>query len=301
MNQILDFLTINQSLAVILLIDLAIAIALLGTMRFVTGWLAKTDSTAELASKDNIAFGISVAGSVGALGIMLTGAITGEAALSYSTEAIGMAAYGIAGLLLIKAGRWIHDKVALNALDKREQIIDHGNVAVALVDAASAIATAVVIRAVLLWAEGLTLGTVLSVLAGFALSQVLLVAITRLRESGYAKRNPGESLQQALVRGELAVAVRHAGQLIATALVVKAASHFLEFNPEALLATLATWLVITLVLALLLTALVWLARSLILYRIDLNSEVEQQHNTGIAAVEMAISIAIALILTALMV
>ncbi len=301
MNQILDFLTLNQSLLVILLIDLSIAIALLGTMRFVTGWLAKTDSTAELASKDNIAFGISVAGSIGALGIMLTGAISGDAALSYWVEAAGMLAYGLGGLLLIKAGRWLHDKLALNQLDKRQQIIDNSNMAVAVVDAASAIATAVVIRAVLLWAEGLTLGTVISVLAGFALSQILLIAITRLREKGFAKRNPGDSLQQALVRGDMAVAVRHAGQLISTALVVKAASHFLVFNPEALGATLATWLVVTLILGLVLNLLVALARSLILYRIDLNAEVEQQHNTGIAAVEMAISIAIALILTALMV
>ena len=59
----------------------------------------------ELSKKDNFAFGVSVAGSILALGIVLTGAITGENAPSYLMEIVGMLAYGVYGLVLIKIGR----------------------------------------------------------------------------------------------------------------------------------------------------------------------------------------------------
>ena len=99
-----------------------IAIALFMAMRFITGLSANVDTTDELAQKDNFAFGISVAGSVAALGIVLTGAITGENADSYLMEAIGMASYGIFGLILIKIGRVFHDRFALNQIDENAQI-----------------------------------------------------------------------------------------------------------------------------------------------------------------------------------
>ena len=52
-------------------------------MRFLLGLTSQVNSTEELAQKDNFAFGVSVAGSILALGIVLTGAITGENAPSY--------------------------------------------------------------------------------------------------------------------------------------------------------------------------------------------------------------------------
>ena len=107
---------------IILAIDIAVAILLLSLMRFVSGLTAKVNTTHELAKEDNFAFGISVAGSVAALGIVLTGAITGESAISYEVEAIGMFAYGLFGLLLIKLGRVIHDRFALHKLDKMAEI-----------------------------------------------------------------------------------------------------------------------------------------------------------------------------------
>ncbi|WP_413701706.1 DUF350 domain-containing protein [Psychromonas sp. KJ10-10] len=79
------------------------------------------------------------------MGIALSGAITGELAGSYSIELIGMFAYGITGLVLIKAGRFIHDKFALPDFNKHELILNR-NISVGLVDLASVIATAIVVR-----------------------------------------------------------------------------------------------------------------------------------------------------------
>ena len=82
MNSFIELAGVNQDLLVYLAIDVSIAILLLGAMRFLLGLSTKVNSTEELAKEDNFAFGISVAGSILALGIVLTGAITGEAASS---------------------------------------------------------------------------------------------------------------------------------------------------------------------------------------------------------------------------
>jgi len=299
MNTFIELVGVNQDLLVYLAIDVSIAILLLGAMRFLLGLSSKVNSTEELAKEDNFAFGISVAGSVFALGIVLTGAITGEAASSYAMEAIGMLAYGGYGLILIKVGRIIHDKVALQHLDKNALIIEK-NLTIGIIDAAGAIATAIIIRAVLLWVDGLNLSTFIAITSGFIVAQMMLIIVTRLRERQYAKNNQEDSLQEALSNGQLALAIRYSGQVISTALAVTAASHFLIYSPETLIANLLGWLVFGIVMTLLVALLTAIAKRIVLWGINLVEEVDQQHNVGVASIEMATSIAIALILTALM-
>tara|TARA_R110000744_G_scaffold20143_6_gene52925 strand:- start:2299 stop:3201 length:903 start_codon:yes stop_codon:yes gene_type:complete len=299
MNTFIEITGLNIELLIFLAIDITIAIILLGAMRFISGLSAKVNSTDELAKEDNFAFGISVAGSVAALGIVLTGAITGENAESYLMEIIGMASYGILGLILIKIGRIFHDRFALNKIDKNAEIKSR-NIAVGIVDASGAIATAIVIRAVLLWVYGLDISTFTAIVAGFIVSQAMLVLVTRIKERQYAKNNQNHSMQSAFAEGHVALAIRYAGQAISTALAVTAASHFLTYSPDTLLVNLVGWLVFGMIMTLLVALLTSIAKRLVLMGINLVEEVDQQHNIGVASVEMAISISIALILTALM-
>lgn len=299
MNTFVEITGLNQELLIILAIDIAVAIFLLGTMRFVSGLSSKVNTTDELAKEDNFAFGISVAGSISALGIVLTGAISGEAADSYLVEFIGMLSYGVFGLVLIKIGRIIHDHLALNQLDKTEQIKNR-NITVGLVDAAGVIATAIVIRAVLLWVDGLSFSTFLAIGSGFLVAQTMLVLVTRFRERQYKKNNQDDCLQEAFANGQIALAIRYAGQVISTALAVTAASHFLTYSPETLVNNLLGWLVIGTIMTILVTLLAAIAKRIILWGINLVEEVDQQHNIGVASIEMAVSISIALILSALM-
>ena len=299
MNTLIEITALNQDLLIFLAIDIAIAILLLGAMRFISGISAKVNSTDELAKEDNFAFGISVAGSVAALGIVLTGAISGETAESFLMEAVGMLSYGLFGLILIKIGRIIHDKLALNQLDKNEQIKKQ-NITVGLVDAGGAIATAIIIRAVLLWVDGLDIHTFIAIASGFVVSQTMLVLVTRIKEKQYANNNQGQNLQEAFANGQMALAIRYTGQVISTALAVTAASHFLTYSPETLAVNLIGWLVFGIVMTLLVAILTTIAKRIVLWGINLVEEVDEQHNIGVASVEMAISISIALILTALM-
>ncbi|MBA6288558.1 DUF350 domain-containing protein [Colwellia sp. MB3u-4] len=299
MNTFIEITGLNIELLIFLAIDITIAIILLCAMRFISGLSAKVNSTDELAKEDNFAFGVSVAGSVAALGIVLTGAITGENAESYLMEIVGMASYGILGLILIKVGRVFHDRFALNQIDKNAQIKAH-NISVGIVDASGAIATAIIIRAVLLWVYGLDINTFIAIIAGFIVSQAMLVLVTRIKEHQYAKNNQNSCMQNAFAEGQVALAIRYAGQVISTALAVTAASHFLTYSPETLLANIVGWFIFGIIMTILVAILTSIAKRLVLMGINLVEEVDHQHNIGVASVEMAISISIALILTALM-
>ena len=100
--------------------------------------------------------------------------------------------------------------------------------------------------------------------------------------------------------GQVALAIRYAGQVISTALAITAASYFFIYSPETLVANLFAWLVFGVAMTLLVFVLTAVAKRIILWGVNLVEEVDQQHNIGVAAVEMSISIAIALILAALM-
>ena len=94
MNELVTSLVENSALFGYLLIDMAVAIVLLGGIRFTMGIFGKVDTKDELSQKDNFAYGISMAGGGAAMGIALSGAITGELAGSYMVELVGMFVYG---------------------------------------------------------------------------------------------------------------------------------------------------------------------------------------------------------------
>ncbi|TEW56224.1 DUF350 domain-containing protein [Psychromonas sp. RZ22] len=288
----------SGSLIGYLVIDMVVAILLLTGIRYTMGMIGKVDTTDELATKDNFAYGISLAGGVAAMGIALSGAITGELAGSYQIEFIGMLAYGLAGLILIKAGRYIHDKFALPAFDKHELILNRNN-AVGIVDAASVIATAIVVRAAIIWVDGISVKTFIALAAAWIVSQIMLVIITRVFEWKYAKNN-GISFQTALINEHVALSIRYSGYLISTAMSVTAASYFLVFDMDALWVGLAQWVIISIVLMASLTILTTIAKYLVLWGINRREEVEDQQNIGIAIIEFATSFSIALLLMALM-
>jgi len=298
MNELLTTLGQSGDIAVYLLIDMAVAIVLLGGIRFTMGFIGKIDTKDELSEKDNFAYGISMAGGVAAMGIALSGAITGEVAGSYSIELMGMFAYGASGLILIKAGRFIHDKFALPECNKHEEILKR-NISVALVDAASVIATAIVVRAALIWVEGLDVYTFIAIASAWIVSQVMLVLITRVFEWKFS-RNNGTTFQGALVSGQTALAIRYAGYLISTAMSVTAASYFIIYDVTNIWLGIGQWAIMSLILMACLTVLTSIAKFIVLWGINRRVEVEDKDNIGIATIELATSFSIALLLMALM-
>lgn len=281
-----------------MLLDLLIAVAIMAGLRYLTGLVANVNSAEELASRDNVAFGLSMAGGVLALALMLTGALSGEAGRTLLAELLAVLGYGLLGLLLIKGGRIIQDRLVLTGIEIQAQI-KSGNLAAAVVDVGNTIAVGLILRAVMLWTEGDALVGAAAVLGAFVVTQVLLALVTRWRLAVYAGRHAGGSLQQALADGNAALAVRYLGHVLGVALAVTAASGVVVFDLTNLPLTAAAWTGVCLLFMGMVSLLAMLARRVILVGIDVVEEVDRQHNTGVAAIEAAISIAVGLFIAGL--
>ena len=68
-----DYINIEINLALYYLVDFVIAVMLLSGMRYLAGVVGNVSATEELSQKDNKAFGVSLAGGIVAISIMLTG------------------------------------------------------------------------------------------------------------------------------------------------------------------------------------------------------------------------------------
>lgn len=299
MSDLVNLIPLSPQIWVFLGIDFAIAILLLVALRWMSGRLAAVSSTEELSAHDNFAFGISVAGRMFALCIVIAGAVQSSSGGDYESSAMSVLFYGVIGILLIKIGRVWHDKVILNQLDK-EHHIRQRNTSIALVDAASSISTALIIRSVLLWVEGSDGNALVAIISGFVVTQTILLMLTRVFERQFARKSQCGTLQHALTEGQLALAIQHAGHLLGTAIVVTASGNMLIYKPEAYVSNLTSWLIVGMALAVLLSILVMIAKKLILAGLDLETEIDRQHNVGVASIEMVLHVGMALIVTGLL-
>jgi hypothetical protein len=298
MSELLNLSQVDIWTYQILLIDLAVAVLMIAGLRYIRGLVTNVDSTEELASKDNFAFGVAMAGGTLALALMLTGAVSGEPGATLVAELTSVISYGVLGLILLWVGRLGQDKLVLRGIEIQEQI-KQGNLSSALVDVANTVATGLVLRAVMIWVESETLDGLIMVLAAFVITQILLSAVTRYRLMVYSRRHEGESLQAAFEAGNVALSIRYLGHISGVALAVTAASGVAAYNSDALVVALLTWVAVSIIFTVLVSILAIFARKVILAGVDVVDEVDNQKNVGVAAVEAAIYLSIGLFFTAL--
>ncbi|SHI22947.1 DUF350 domain-containing protein [Ferrimonas marina] len=279
-----------------ILVELAVAAVLFVIARFSHGWFAGVDTREELAERDNIAFGISVAGGFIALAVSLSGVFKLPGQATLWQDALWMLGLGLAAILLIRFGRWWYDKWGLNQVDKREQILK-GNVAMAIVDGAVAVAIAMVLKGMLLWLGELSAAALPLLVFNFFIAISFLVLLTRLLELGYRRNNQGGSLQQALAHDHRPVALRHSGYLLACGLVIQTSGHFHPYQAHMPLLNVAAWLLWALFGLALLVLCSWALRRLVLTQVKVSLEVELQNNAGVAALEGALVFATAYVLS----
>lgn len=280
-----------------LLVDLLVAIILLTGLRFISGLVANVHTTKELAERDNFAFGLSFSGGMIALALMMTGVVSGAANDNLFMEAAMVGLYGVAGILLIKLGRVIQDKLVMTAIPIQEEI-KKGNLAAAYLDMAGTIATGFVLRSVFMWVENETVVGLVIVLVAFLLTQLLLALVTKFRLTVYEKRHPDGCLQLALKSGNVALSLRYFGHVIGVALVLAAASSFVIYNDQYLGLALLTWVVVAVAFTALLSFISIIARYVILAGINVVEEVDHQENVAVGAIEAAIYVSVATLILA---
>ncbi|MBR9790866.1 MAG: DUF350 domain-containing protein [Gammaproteobacteria bacterium] len=299
METLVKLVPLARDLWVYVAIDVGLALLLLLVMKWLSRSRAKVSVSDELGVKDNFAFGISVAGGMLSLCLVLSSVVGRHVGQGYEQAAVGMVIFGIIGILLVKVGRFAHDKIVLDAVDTHHKISDR-NVSVALVDASSLVSSAIILRSIMVWVDGSDLNAMIAIVTGFLVVLTILLIMTRIYEMRYAMQNQNHSFQSALDTGQLALAVQHAGNLLGTAIVVSSAGALLSYSPEGYVSNVTGWLVTSVVLSLLLWILVAFSKRAILNGMNYQKEVDEQHNVGVAAVELTLSIGLAMIISSVL-
>lgn len=299
MEAFVKLVPLTQDLLIYLAMDIGIALVLLMVMKWLTGAFRKYSVTEELGVKDNFAFGISIAGGMLALCIVLSSVVGRHVGQGYEQAAIGMVSFGIVGILLVKIGRFAHDKLVLNKIDTHEMIAER-SVSVALVDAASLVASAIVLHNIMMWVDGSDMNALIAIVTGFLVVLTMLLVMTRILEFRYAKDNQNDSFQGALEKGQLALAIEHSGNLLGTSMIVSAAKNIIIYNPSGYVSNVTGWLIVSVCMAVALHILVLISKKIILFGMNFRQEVDQQHNVGVAALGFTLSIGNAMIINAIL-
>jgi uncharacterized membrane protein YjfL (UPF0719 family) len=282
----------------ILLTNLAIVIALFTSLRFFSGAIARIKASDELMRKDNPAFGLSLSGVIFGVALILSGTIFGNPDDNATKSALTILWHGALCIVFLSFTRLIFDHVTFPKIHVRDEIVK-GNIAVGIADAANVIASALIIRSVLVWVSANSIEGVTALLFGYLISQALLTGATFVRFKLFGKISNGSCIQEQLRTGNIALALRFAGQKIGTAFAITVASNVIASEVYEMIPVLVTWFFVSIVAIVALKLISMLAEFVILYQIDLNKEVIEQRNIAIGAVEAIIFISLGLLLTSL--
>jgi len=295
---------INQLIT--LVINVLVCLLFVVPVRYALAKHIGVDAKSELDTQDNFAFGVSIAGGVIGLVFMLTGVMSGDPLDSYFGEITSLLMYGILGSLLLIVGVLIQDKIVIRDINLAEEI-KKGNLSAAIVVAVNMAMVGLVAKKTLTWIDSEGAAGLFPVLVVFVASQVLLAGVAILRMNIYKKRNQANagrgikaavSWHGAIKDGNVAIALRYAGQLIATGIAIAATSLLVDGEDLTLFGSLMSWLFYSFGLAI----IIWLAYRiflpLVLFKVDVTQEVDHQQNIGVAAVESALFISIAFMVLA---
>jgi len=293
-----DILMLDRYEYLTVAIDFVLFVVMMTVVGKMIGLVANVSSIHELTEKDNASFGVSFAGAILAVAIMMTGAVSGEATISLVYEASIVTAYGLLGITLMMLTRYLFDRLALPRIAIHEHILA-GNLAAAIIDAGNMIATAVVIRSIMIWVDSESFSGLSIVLVGFLFSQLVMIAVTRYRQYVYRRRHQGQLLQEAFAAGNVAVALRYFGHRVGAGLAITAASGIAQYSAGHAYLSAFVWALVSVAIVALLSLLAIAARHLILSRVDIAAEVGRQQNTAIGLIEGTIYIILGIILAAL--
>lgn len=293
-----DLINVDVDLALYYLVDFFIAVALLSAMRLLAGFVGNVSATHEIAHNDNKAFGVSLAGAMVAVSIMLMGVVSGNAGFSLANEALTVILFGVIGIVLMWLTRIVFDRISFPGLSIHDQIMK-GNMAASIIDACNMIATAIIIKGATTWVEGSLIMALTAVVASFIASQIIMDLATLYRVKVYEKRHKGRKLHTAIEDSNIALALRFSAYRIGIAIAVSAAFTAVEYEPDAFMTVFVLWFAVALALFILLTFIAIVIRHGVLYRVNVGEEVGDQGNIAVGAIEGSIYIVVGLLLAGL--
>ena len=177
---------------------------------------------AELIEKRNLAAALAVAGYYLGLVIVLGGVVSGPASFSLLDDVIGLAVFGLLGIVLLNLSALVNDKSVFSQFAIEHEIIEDPNVGVGLLEGANYVAVGLITAGAMSGEGGLASGLVFWI-AGLA---ALIVAGLL-----YDRITPYD-LHDELEKGNVAVAAAFAGVLVGFGNVIRLAGEgdFVSWN-----------------------------------------------------------------------
>lgn len=294
----IDYIDLEVNLALYYLVDFSIALVLLSAMRLLSGLVGNVSATHEISSNDNKAFGISLAGAMIAVSIMLMGVVSGEAGYSLANEAFLVSIFGLLGIGLMWITRILFDRISFPGLSIHAEIM-RGNISASIIDACNMIATAIIIKGAMTWVEGDVLMSVLAVAISFVASQIIMAMATFYRSKVYQRRHANKPIHSAIEENNIALAIRFSAYRVGIAIAVSSAFTAVEYVPAEFIRVFFVWFAVALLLFVLLTLIAIVIRHSVLRGVNIAEEVGQQGNVAVGAIEGSIYIVVGLLLAGL--
>ena len=291
----MEFIYWDHSYNSVLIANFIIVIMLFTSLRMFSGTLAHVNASDELLKKDNPAFGISLASVVFAIAILLSSSIYGRPEDELTLSAISTAVYGIIGISLMAIARIVFDKIALPDISLRDEITK-GNIAVAIADSGNVIASAVILRALIIWVPNASLSSLGAIIVAYATSQAILTSMTLIRIKRFGFKNKNKSIQAELINGNTSMALSFAGQKIGTAFAISIAANLVVYETYDIQNFLLPWVIVSMVVIALLKVLSFIAERIVLFKVDIAHEILEQKNIAVGFLRAMIYVSLAFLL-----
>ncbi len=299
-SELFDLFYWDHSYNTTLILNLAICIGILASVRLFSGKISHINADEELIKKDNPAFGISLAGVVLGVVIVLTSVIYSEQpVMDVIDSAVSVILYGIIGIILMSVTRVVFDRMCFPDISIGDEI-KKGNVAAGIIDAGNVIATAIIIRAVMVWVSAHTLEGIGALVIAYIISQLLLTLSTYVRLRLMTSKNRGRNIINSLKKGNIALALTFSGKRIGTAFAITAASYLMIYEFNNIYELLFVWSILSVCMMFALKALTIVANATVLAGFNIKKEVIYEGNIALGAVQAVIYASLGLLLSELM-
>jgi len=294
----MDYITLSNQAFIALGSSFILALLVILIVRTIMKNKSPNGLRKELAQKDNFAMGISYASTLFTV-LVVTGFLFKN--LSF-TDIRADTLYGILLMLFafayIHIGKNIHAHFILKDFNEEKEI-QHKNICAALVESGVMIGNGVLILGLYNWSHAQSLDGLLILAITFILLQVFMYLSSRWQEYAFSKANQGSSLQNQFKFENISLGLRYGGQTLGTCLAIYAGLASAAYFPGKMVENLLMVAMQCGILIILHQFLSALAIRLALPKINTESEIDQQDNIGIASIELAIYIAVGLLLVKL--
>lgn len=275
-----------------ILIYIILGGGLLTVFKILNGICAGYKIDSELTEKDNKAIAVSLAGFLVSLCLIIHGVLVTPGEINYidgdtswMKDLWSTCLWASLGCAYLLISRVINDKLILSKFSNHEELVRDRNVGVGVLQAASYISTALVIRATISTPETLSLGQeILLTTIWFVCTQALLIAFSLLYQI-LTKYDIHEELRD----DNPAVGVAFGGNIIAFSILL---SFYISIYDG--LFGMVIWAVIASVLLCIVRVMV---DKLLLPKHKLDEEISKDRNWGAGMIEAMTAIGVALIIS----